>query len=192
VHLPNRTDTNVIAQRIDSNGTPTERLEQEIVFHRRFYPIGPHGPLVTLQWPNKFNYLLVDPQEHRQELPFLAKKDISADYLIAFPISDDRWLAITTSEKNPPGLPVPEVLEVLVFKTNSLQFSQTVASCFPDGPPPGPWPGSRGWKPLTGKANYQTSSLSFDATNERVTFKTTSGDYLFNPNDGTLRKSMDH
>ena len=99
VPLPNRTVTNIIAQRTNVNGTPFERLEQEIVFHRTLYLIGPDGPFVTVEWPKKkFNYRLVDPQEGRQELPFFAKKDVQWDYLIAFPISDERWIAIASPE----------------------------------------------------------------------------------------------
>lgn len=187
VPLPYRTVTNVIAQRADVNGAPSERLEQEIVFHRRFYLIGPHGPFVTLQWPKKFNYRLVNPQERRQNLPFLVKTEVQADYLIAFPISDARWIAITLPQANGQDAPHSGDLAVFVFQTNRLQFSKIVASCFSDYPR-GPWPGSRGWKPLSGKTDYEANGFRFDAANERVTFKTADGNFLFDPTDGTLLK----
>jgi hypothetical protein len=79
-----------------------------------------------------------------------------------------------------------------VFRRNSILFSQTIPSCLrSDEYPPEPWPGGPAWKPLTG-VDYTSSNLRFDARNEQVMFKTSSGDFLFSANDGTLLKITSH
>jgi hypothetical protein len=187
VPLPSRAAKSIISERVALGGAPAEFIEQEVVFRRRFYPFTPDGPFVTRQSVARFNYTLVNTNGSRIDLKFLTKKTAQTDYCVGFPLSDGRWIGITTPETNRPQWPAPADLEVFVFKKSNVLFSQTIAASLrTDEYPPEPWPGGPAWKPLTG-GDYNSRNVRFQAANGQVIFRTASGDFLFNPNDGTLR-----
>jgi hypothetical protein len=192
VPLPRRTATVVIAERVAANGTPTEVLQQAVTSKRTFYLIAPDGPVLE-QWPFRFKYALVNTNGHRQELAFLTKKGVLTDWLLGFPISGGRWVAITLPERLVEDWRATELTrQVLVFQKETVLSSRTVT--IQVGPQLRdhwlgvPSPGSPKWKPIRGGSEYTTKLFTFNPTNECLTFTTPTGNLVFDPNDGTLRR----